>query len=120
MNKYRAKKVVSDGITFDSKVEERRYQQLKLMERSGEIQCLKVHVPFRLLVNNIRVADYEADFTYERRGSGRWEFVVEDVKGVRLGAAWAMFRLKAKMFSAQYGQEIEVYPPALLKPRRRV
>lgn len=36
-NKYGAKKTVVDGVTFDSKAEARRYQQLKLMQQAGEI-----------------------------------------------------------------------------------
>ena len=49
MNKYRNKKCVLDGIEFDSKKEMRRYSELKLLERAGEISDLKIQVPFLLL-----------------------------------------------------------------------
>jgi len=34
-NKYGAKKTVVDNITFDSKKEAARYQELKLLEKAG-------------------------------------------------------------------------------------
>lgn len=37
-NKYKAVKTTVDGIKFDSKAEARRYTQLKLLERAGQIQ----------------------------------------------------------------------------------
>src|SRR5260221_14254258 len=36
-NKFGAHATVSDGIRFDSKLEAKRYQELVLMERAGEI-----------------------------------------------------------------------------------
>ena len=38
--KYRSKRTVIDGITFDSKKEANRYCELKLLEKSGEIKIL--------------------------------------------------------------------------------
>ena len=40
-NKYHSKKVNIDGITFDSKKEANSYCELKLLEKAGEIDCLK-------------------------------------------------------------------------------
>jgi len=42
------------------------------------------------------------------KNGDKWVQVVEDVKGQKSGPAWAMFRLKAKLFAANYGQEIVV------------
>lgn len=118
--KYGAKKETIDGIVFDSLAEGRRYRDLKLMERAGEIRGLVVHMPYLLEVNGIPVAQYEADFTYSRREGLEWgPNVVEDVKGMRTGPAWSLFRLKAKLFAAIYGFEIEVYPTKPKKHRRR-
>jgi hypothetical protein len=95
-NKYGNKKVISDGFTFDSKAEYRRYQQLKLLQQAGEISGLKVHPPFRLIPSftdgsgkRHRAVFYEADFSYTENGTE----VVEDVKGVRT----AVFKLKHKL-----------------------
>ena len=41
ISKYRNKKVMYDGIKFDSIKEKNRYQQLKLLEQGGEIEDLK-------------------------------------------------------------------------------
>ena len=40
--KYRSKRTVVDGITFDSKKEANRYCELKLLEKSGEIKNLEL------------------------------------------------------------------------------
>ena len=37
-SKYHNKKVIIDGIKFDSKKEANRYQELKLMQRAGKIK----------------------------------------------------------------------------------
>lgn len=48
-NKFNARKAVVDGITFDSKKEANRYRDLKLLEKAGEICCLRLQVPFELI-----------------------------------------------------------------------
>ena len=37
-NKYANKKVQLDGIAFDSRKEAKRYAELKLMEKAGELK----------------------------------------------------------------------------------
>ena len=46
--KYNAKRVTVDGITFDSVAESRRWCELKLLERAGEITRLDRQVPIVL------------------------------------------------------------------------
>lgn len=48
-NKYYSKKVTIDGETFDSKKEARRYRELLLLEKAGEITGLERQVPFVLI-----------------------------------------------------------------------
>lgn len=103
-SKYGAKKTVVDGITFASKKEAKRYGELKLLERAGEITDLRLQPRYPLEVAGIKVATYVADFSYldtreRHRPDGIAFFVVEDVKGMKT----PMYRLKAKMFAAQYG-----------------
>lgn len=98
-HKYGAVKTTTRGIQFDSKAESDRYVELVMLQKAGEITGLQVQTPWPLGVNGTHVAEYVADFTYYTR-SGR--FVVEDVKGVRT----PVYRLKAKMFAAQYGLTI--------------
>lgn len=87
-NKYSNKKVTIDGETFDSKKEHRRYCELKLLERAGEIRSLERQVKFVLIPSQRidgRVAErecaYIADFKYQDAHTG--ELIVEDTKGVR-------------------------------------
>ena len=47
--KYGNKKVIVDGITFDSRREARRYRELKLLERAGQIQNLELQKEFELI-----------------------------------------------------------------------
>lgn len=95
-----------DGITFDSLDEAARYGELKIEKRAGLITDLKVHKPFRLVVNGIHICDYESDFTYRRDG----KLVVEDVKSP--GTITYAYRIKKKLMLAIHGIQIqEVYDP---------
>jgi len=92
VNKYRAVRTKLNGYTLDSKAEARRYGELLLMQKAGEITDLKVHPEFYLAVNGIEVCKYVGDFGYWKDG----KYVLEDVKGVRT----AIYRLKKKLMLA--------------------
>lgn len=86
MQKYRNKKVTIDGIVFDSKREAKRYTELKLLEKAGQIQGLELQKEYVLIPSqkiNGKVAEravkYKADFVYTENG----KTVVEDTKGMR-------------------------------------
>ena len=94
MSKYKSKKAIVNGISFDSKKEAARYRELMLMLSSGEIKDLKLQPEFTIQEafktqqgEAIRAVKYRADFSYLRRVKEgvdtRWEPVVEDVKGYR-------------------------------------
>lgn len=79
-------KTTVDGITFDSKREAKRYSELKLLERAGEISNLQLQVPVDLLGKNDhlrtptgRPMRYIADFKYWDHKLNIW--VYEDAKG---------------------------------------
>lgn len=98
-SKYKSRKVEVDGITFHSAKEAKRYGELKLLEKAGEIRELVLQPRFPLDVAGVKVATYVADFKYlERDEDDLWQLVVEDVKGFRT----PVYRLKAKLFSALY------------------
>jgi len=97
-NKYRAIKTTVDGIKFDSKKEAARYQELKILEKSGRIFDLKLQPKFDLIVNGKKVGFYRADFEYTENGKN----VVEDVKGMKT----PMYNFKKKMIKAIYGFDI--------------
>lgn len=108
MSKYRNRKVTTPDGTFDSVKEFSRWQELKLLERAGEICELRRQVPFVLIPAQRdvdgqlieREARYIADFAYrEKRG---YRLVVEDTKGVRTPA----YVLKRKMMLYRLGIRI--------------
>lgn len=82
MNKYHNRKVItSDGIEHDSQREAKRWCELKLLERAGQIQDLQRQVKFELIPKQQgeRAVNYIADFTYTENGKK----VVEDTKGMK-------------------------------------
>lgn len=98
MSKYRATKQEIDGIVFDSKMEAARYNDLKLLEKAGEIESLIVHPVFPIVVNDTVICRYIADFSYYE-GEKK---IVEDVKGFKTRD----YILKKKLVKAIYGIEI--------------
>lgn len=85
------------GFTADSGAEARRYAELLLMQRSGQIRELQVHPRYTILPafedgqgRRHREIEYEADFAYIEGD----EQVVEDVKGYETD----VWKLKQKMF----------------------
>lgn len=101
-NKYNNKKVEIDGIIFDSKKEAKRYSELMLMQKAGEISELRRQVKY-VLIPQQRMPDtigprggikrgvvlekecaYIADFVYFDNQLGR--YIVEDTKGFRTDA----------------------------------
>ena len=96
-SKYHAKKTTIDGIEFDSAREAKRYAKLRDMAEAGEIQGLRLQVPFELLPSfecdgvKYREMKYVADFVYYRDG----KVVGEDVKGVKTPE----YKLKKKLMA---------------------
>ena len=122
--KYYNKKVVVDGIEFDSKKEGQRYRELSLMQRAGKITGLRLQVPFELIPNQYetvtvqlktktkeveklveRKVEYVADFVYTDFEKN--ETVVEDVKGYKQGGAYAVFQIKRKLMLHVYGIKVK-------------
>lgn len=102
MSKYHSKKVTIGDEVFDSKKEAKRYQELLLLERAGEISHLQRQVKYVLIPAQKepseqiytrgknrgyrkpgkvleRECSYVADFVYYQDG----ELIVEDTKGFR-------------------------------------
>ena len=97
-NKYNAKKVKLEGYTFDSKAEARRYGELKLLLKAKKISDIAVHPVLGIYVNDKKICNYVADFSYQENGIE----VFEDVKGIRTST----YVLKKKLVKAIYGIEI--------------
>lgn len=105
-NKYHNKKVIVNGIKFDSKHEADVYIKLKMAERCGSIQSLRLQVPFELqekyTINGktVRAIKYVADFVFVNK-QGVTE--VWDAKGMKTD----VYKLKKKLFEFKYGIEIK-------------
>ena len=107
--KYRNRKVTIDGITFDSKREAGRYQELKALAARNLIEDLRHQVPFEL-APGVKFSDesrkkpalrYVADFAYRLDG----RLVVEDVKSA-ITAKAAAYRIKRHLMLSVHGIEV--------------
>jgi hypothetical protein len=104
-SKYKNKKVVVAGITFDSKKEATRYRELVLLERAGRITNLQRQVEYELIPSQKingkvveRACTYVADFVYIQDG----QQIVEDTKGFRTPE----YIIKRKLLLHKYGIRI--------------
>lgn len=112
-NKYHSEKVTVDGETFDSRKEARRWQELRLLQKAGQISELRRQVKF-VLIPTQRAVDtrgpkggvikgkvlerevaYIADFVYTEDG----KTVVEDTKGMKTKD----YIIKRKLMRFVYG-----------------
>lgn len=118
MSKYKAKKTVVDGITFDSKTEAEYYKILKAKEKAGLIYDLDMQVEFELIpvqrapstytktgkekLGKVieRKCSYFADFVYKDM-EDNWHVI--DVKGFKT----ADYKIKKKLMLWLHGIEIE-------------
>ena len=117
-NKYGNAKVTVEGITFDSKREARRYLDLLLLLKAGEISDLRRQVKY-VLIPTQREPDiigpkggrkpgkllehevaYIADFVYKDKDGNT---IVEDTKGFRTKD----YELKRKMMLYFHGIRIQ-------------
>ena len=104
-SKFKNKKVTVNGKVFDSKKEAQRYQELKLLEKSGIIKDLELQKRFILLEgfkkNNktYRPIYYYADFVYYLIYEKKT--VVEDVKASK-DFKTDVYKLKKKLFEYKY------------------
>lgn len=101
-HKYKAKAVTVDGIRFHSQAEAKRYGELKLLARAGQIERLELQPKYVFTVEGRQMFSYIADFRYHTIDG----IVVEDVKGF----ATPLYRLKKKLIEAQFNITIIEIP----------
>ena len=107
-SKYGSKKTIVDNIKFDSKWEAERYGQLKAMERGGVVTDLELQVPYNIIINDIKICRYVADFRYKKESNHTitndeyYVEVVEDAKGFETPE----FKLKKKLMKAVFNIDI--------------
>lgn len=109
MNKFNARKCKCQfGHVHDSKKEAERCTYLHYQQKQGLISRLETQKEFELIptqkcagYKTERAVKYIADFYYVSNTDG--EEVVEDVKGYKRGAAYAVFAIKRKLMLHKYG-----------------
>lgn len=116
-SKYNNKKVVINGLKFDSTKEGNRYLELAQKLRDGEIFQLELQPVYECTINGLLICKYKADFKYNIRGEMTGYInnpyadkrptykiitIVEDVKGMRT----PVYKLKKKLMKAIFNIEI--------------
>lgn len=100
--KYHNTRTCVDGITFDSKLEAKRYKELKTLESQGIIKNLVLQPSYELIPKfkkgnkAYRKTCYKADFSYFDLKQGKT--IVEDTKGFKTD----VYMLKNKLFEYSY------------------
>ena len=104
--KYRNKKTEVDGVMFDSVKEANRFQQLRLMEKAGQIKDLRRQVRYELQEGFIGISGkwvrpicYIADADYWENG----RHIVEDTKSPATRKIKS-YQIKRKMFERRYSE----------------
>ena len=102
-SKYHNKRVTVDGITFDSVKEASRFQELRMLERAGEITGLVRQQKIELIPKTklYRACYYVCDFIYFDKRENKT--IYEDVKGGRTKE----YLLKRKLLYWRHGIEIK-------------
>ncbi len=108
--KYHNQPSVVNGIRFDSRREAKRYSELMLMLRAGEISDLRLQQNVTLIEGYktpdgeiVRPEVYKADFAYVDKYGNK---VIEDVKGKKT----PVYLLKRKQVQDKLGIRIrEIY-----------
>ena len=90
-HKFRAIPTELDGIKFASRKEARRYKELRLLEKSGELLFFLRQVPFHLPANVKYVCDFLCFWQDDT-------VTIEDVKGIKT----PLYILKKKQVEATY------------------
>ena len=111
-SKYKNHHVEIDGFKFDSKKEAKRYQDLKILIKAGEISDLCMQVSYELVPavkydsqkRKTPAMRYVADFVYLDAKTGL--LVVEDVKSA-VTRKLRPYRMKKHLMMSVHGIEIQ-------------
>lgn len=95
-------RTVVNGITFASKLEAKRYSELRALEATGEIHNLVLQPKYELhALGGGKVGTYKGDFHYFTRATNekRGESVLEDCKGAYRND---VYKWKKRHMAAEY------------------
>jgi hypothetical protein len=97
-SKYHATPTVAEGIRFGSKLEARRFTQLRILQAAGDVLYFIRQPRFDLAPGVQYVADFLVVWRETNAMSTKVSVTVEDTKGVET----AMFRMKLKLMAEAY------------------
>lgn len=108
MSKYGNKRIILDGLTFDSRHEASRWVELNYLQRAHIITGLARQVKYELIPAQKdekgkvieKACSYIADFVYSENG----RLVVEDAKSE--ATRTPAYRIKKKLMLQKYGIRI--------------
>lgn len=106
-SKYNAKKVMVDGIKFDSEMESNYYVYLKYQKKIGKIKDFELQPEFILMDKfkkdgkNYMATKYKADFRVIHNDDS---IEIVDVKGM----ITPVFAIKVKMFHSRYEEKLSL------------
>jgi len=107
MNKFKAKKTIIGDLKFDSRKEADYYCLLEFQKKAkneaDRVVEIELQPRFDMIVNGIDCGFYKADFKV-KYANGKTKII--DVKGLKQGSAYQLFRLKKKIIEAIYKIEI--------------
>lgn len=108
-SKFNNKKVVVDGVTYDSVHEYQRYCELAVLEQAGKIKNLQRQVKFSICpkapnVKRSRERFYIADFVYIQSDGTK---IIEDAKSPPTKKD-KTYRLKKQLVQVKYPEYVFV------------
>lgn len=102
-NKYKAKKAIYKGESYHSTKEMKYAQTLDLLIKAGQVKKWERQIKFKITVNDEFITSYILDFKVEYT-DGKIEYV--DVKGMKSGVPYDLFKVKKRLMKAVLGIEI--------------
>lgn len=113
--KYNASGRRIDGLWFASKAEGDRYEQLMELQKQGKIEGLTCQNSHPFHYKGHLICTYRDDFSYTTTpDEGPRVWVVEDVKGM----ITPVYKIKAKLYEAHYGEKLWAIPAKQVKTSR--
>ena len=100
IGKYKNQPIIIDGVRFASKREARRYSELLLLAKIGDITDLELQPRYKMVVAGELICTYVADFRYRRAAA----VVVEDVKSP--ASRTPVYKLKIRLLKALHGTDV--------------
>ena len=109
VRKYRNKPIEQDGKTFASKLQHKHHYELLLRQKLGFVRDVQHEPRFDLKVDGKHVCQFTPDHSFLELIKGKWIWKVADSKGEITKKRDDAFKVRARLFTAIYGPEVEIW-----------